>query len=64
LADLTFRSDWALELAGSAALAGAGVIGDSIGMVDTPFMAAADITPEAERSITATATTEAEASAA
>jgi hypothetical protein len=64
LADLLFHSDSALESAGSGVLDGAGAIGASTGTGVTHFMAAADIFREAERSITGTATTEAEASAA
>jgi hypothetical protein len=64
LADRIFHSDSASESAGSAALDGAGVIGASTGMVGTHFMVAADIIRAAERSITGTATTGAEARAA
>jgi len=64
LGDLIFHLESASESGGSAALDGDGVIGDSTGITGTRFMAAADISREVERSITGTATTEAEASGA
>src|SRR5271157_4163289 len=51
-------SESASESAGTAALAGAGAIGDSIGITDTRCMAAAGITRTAERFITGATTTE------
>lgn len=53
----TSRSDSDLELAGSAASGGVGVIGDSIGMAGIHSMAAAVTTPGAERSTTETIST-------
>ena len=57
------RSDSALELAGSAVLDGAGVIGDSIGMTTTQSTTTAGTTRAAERFITETISTGEEASA-
>src|SRR5208337_3056053 len=54
-------SESASESAGTAALAGAGAIGDSIGITDTQGITAAGTTPEAERFITGATTTEEEA---
>ena len=52
LAGRTSRSDSDLELAGSAALGGAGRIGDSTGAADIQSMAATGTTPGVERSTT------------
>jgi len=49
LADLTCHSDLALASAGSEVLAGAGDIGDLIGVADIPCMAVADISRAAPR---------------
>ena len=49
LGDLICHGDLALESAGSEVLAGAGVIGDSIGTADTRFMGATGISPAAPR---------------
>ena len=58
LAGRTSRSALALESAGLAVLDGAGVTGDSIGMVDTQFTAGAGTTPEAGRFTTEAISTE------
>lgn len=57
LAGRTSRSDSDLELAGSAALGGAGRIGDSTGAADIQSMAATGTTPGVERSTTETIST-------
>lgn len=54
LAGRTSRSDSDLELAGSAALDGAGRVGDSTGTADIQSMEAAGTTPRVERSTTET----------
>src|ERR1019366_980189 len=64
LAARTSISEWASESVGSEALAGAGVIGDSIGVADTQCMAAAGTTPGAERFITVAISRAAESRAA
>jgi len=53
----TFLSDLDLESAGSAAMDGAGRIGDSIGMAGIQSMAATGTTPRVERSTTETIST-------
>src|SRR5208337_52939 len=57
-------SESASESAGTAALAGAGAIGDSIGITDTQGITAAGTTPEAARFITGATTTEEQTGAA
>jgi hypothetical protein len=58
LVDLTCHSDLVLESAGSEVLAGAGLIGDSIGTADIQFMGGAGISPAAPRSTTGAISTE------
>ena len=64
LAARTSRSEWATESVSSEVLAGAGLIGDSIGVAITQLLAAAGTTRGATRFITEAATTEAGARAA
>ncbi len=60
MAARTSRSDWASESASSAALDGAGVIGDSIGITTTHFITTDGTTPEAGRFTTGAISTEEE----
>jgi hypothetical protein len=54
LADRISHSELASELGGLADSGGVGVIGDSIGIITTPFITTAGTTPRAELSITVT----------
>jgi len=58
LAARIFPLELASESAGSAALAGAGLIGASTGAATIPFTTIIGITPEAERSTTGTPSTD------
>src|SRR5271155_5789626 len=60
MAARTSRSDWASESASSAALDGAGVIGDSIAITTTHFITTAGTTPGAGRFTTGAISTEEE----
>ncbi len=63
LADRTYRGAAASESAGSAAMDGAGIIGDSIGVAGTRCTAAAGTTPGATHFITGATSTAQEACA-
>jgi len=64
LAAHTSRSEWGSGSAGTGALDGAGITGDSTGVADTECMAAAGTTLAATRFTTGTVITEEEASGA